>query len=548
MTDDVDALLEGLDEGQRQALRSLALAELSKDDSVEGFSAFFELMHGTPLHDPGRQWVENMYNAREKRMGLLQECFRESGKTTVFSKFFLLFQIGHHPEKVNMVVRINDDKATKTTAAIAYTIEHDPRWALVFPHVVPDFEKGWGAAGYEVRRNDLEGKTWEMLKSQSPEYPTFVGYGWKSGSIIGSRVNGILIVDDIHDRNNTSSATEMANVKEFVQETLEFCKMPGCLEVWNYTPWMRNDVYHERLATGTYLHSKTPVMVPSSEDDPDAKYWETTPVHPDYPDGPKIPMSGKWYRLAWPEAWDYERITKAYRNAGMVGFSRMMMLDLDSLQGVNLKKEWLHYFPDKEIDYTWPVYMGIDYASTPDRLKAKNRDYFALAIGRGIPGGGLVVTDGLRIKVSKAEAIQQVLSLWQLYPTLQLIGVESIGKGEEFYNDLALSQDIMGRIPPLVAIRHGRRSKGDRFENWLAPRFQASRIWISTAETPFLNAFVDEWLTWPNGEHDDTLDGVYMLARAAEGTLAQQNGYRTGTHYTQQRRKADVFYSAFGRQ
>jgi hypothetical protein len=131
----------------------------------------------------------------------------------------------------------------------------------------------------------------------------------------------------------------------------------------------------------------------------------------------------------------------------------------------------------------------------------------------------LVLVDGYRGHVSKGEALDTVMSYWSMYPTLQKIGVESIGKGEEFYNDLMLMRDMNDRIPPLMEIKHGRKGKGERFENWLGPRFQMSRIWISNTPTPFINEFRNEWLLWPNGEHDDCLDGVYMAAFAGEGFM-----------------------------
>ena len=147
---------------------------------------------------------------------------------------------------------------------------------------------------------------------------------------------------------------------------------------------------------------------------------------------------------------------------------------------------------------------------------------------RGIPGGGLVLVDGYRGHLSQGEALQKVQSLAAMYPTLQLIGVENIGKGEEFYNDLVLLDDVYGKPLPLIPVKHGRRSKGDRFEDWLAPRFQMSRIWVSDTPTPFVNEFRNEWLTWPNAAHDDCIDGVYMAAVAGEGAMPTTTAERSG--------------------
>ena len=42
---------------------------------------------------------------------------------------------------------------------------------------------------------------------------------------------------------------------------------------------------------------------------------------------------------------------------------------------------------------------------------------------------------------------------------------------------------------------------------------------MSNAETPFLREFKNEWLLYPNAQHDDCLDAVYMAALAAEGFM-----------------------------
>ena len=519
--------------GKEGLIRYGLILQASVNDSPEGFKAFFELLHGPPLHSEGELWIKKAYEAHESGKGLAQKCHRESGKTTVFSKFFTAFRIGKEPHKTNGIIRNNDDKANLTAAAIAHIIEHDPNWRAVFPHVVPDKERGWGAKGYYVKRTDIDEDEWKELCTQSPPDPTFVGYGRTSGSIIGSRFSGVCIVDDIIDTEDIASERTLAKVRDFYTNTLQYCLMTGSWEVWNYTPWLSNDIYAYIESTGEYLRNETPVMRPAEPNAEGAQYWE---------EDPHIPYSGRWWYLYWPEVWDFKRIAKKYRTTGALDFARMMLLDLEATKGINLKKEWLHYYPADEIDPTWPVFFGVDYASTRDKLKDKNRDYFALAIMRAIPGGGLVLVDGDRRRLSKGEAITLVLQRWQQYPTLQLIGVESIGKGEEFYNDLIFANDIAGRPPPLFEIRsHGRRSKGARFEDWLAPRFQMSRIWVSNASSSFINEFVNEWLLWPNAEFDDCLDGVYMAALAGEGFMPAA---AERTFNRRRKRKSNKIWSA----
>lgn len=518
----INALLTDED---AQALLELRASLLPTQDTVEGFIAFFKLMTGMDLPPmASEEWVPKLYKSHaDGKRGYLQEAHRESAKTTVISKYFALFRLGHEPHKVNGIIRINEKKAQETASAIQYIIEFDPRWKLVFPHVVPDKPRGWGAGtGYFLRDARLDDEAWAKKCDGRPDGPTWVGRGWKDGAVIGSRYNGFLIIDDIHNRENTSSALELKAVKDFYKETLTYCAMRGCWEIWNFTPWLSNDVYAHVKGTGEYAHSWTPVMVAATPDTPGAQLWPPTPLNAEYPEMGMIPFSNRWWKLSWPAQWDFERISSFYRTSldeeGAAGFARMMLLDLKAMEGLNLKAEWLHEYPAADIKASWPVIFGIDYASTADKLKNKGRDYFALAIMRALPGGGLVLVDGYRGHVSKGEALQAVTSYASMYPTLIKIGVENIGKGEEFYNDLLLTNDTNGKVLPLFAITHGRTSKGDRFENWLAPRFM-QRVWMADTDTPFLRAFRNEWINWPNTPNDDCLDAAYMCVFAGEGYL-----------------------------
>jgi phage terminase large subunit-like protein len=122
--------------------------------------------------------------------------------------------------------------------------------------------------------------------------------------------------------------------------------------------------------------------------------------------------------------------------------------------------------------------------------------------------------DGFRGRVSQGDAEQQLKALAAAYPTTQVIGVEAVGKGEEFYHLLLRSS-----LLPVVPMQPGAQSKGMRFERGMAPLFQFGRAWIADVETPFLHAFRDEWLQWPNGPHDDTLDAAYWMLYVAQQHL-----------------------------
>lgn len=528
---DTDALevLSKLGDEERNALRRTTMVLQARYFNEQGFAAFFEIMHGTPLHRTAREvWVPELFRGWREHKGVMLKCHREGAKSTVL-KFFLAFAIGHMPERVHGIARINDSKGNSVSKAIADIIDTDPKWKWVFPWVTPNKASAWGAEGYDVQSSRMDGKDiteqeWAEWITRRPDGNTFVGMGYKSGSWIGSRFNGVFLFDDILDERNTESSRQLAEVERVVTNTIEYCLTEECTVAWAYTPWLTNDIYAKKEASGEYIKISTPVMTPASEGDEGATFWPVTPLNQDEPNLGSIKYSGQWWVLHWPEQWDFDRLASVYRrSAGLHGsFERMMMLDLKALQGTVLKREWLHEYPGNEIKQSWQVFFGVDYASTSDKKTQGHRDYFTIAVMRAIPGGGLVLVDGTREQFSKGEALDRLVSLAGQYSP-SIITVESIGKGEEFYNDAVMINDAYGRAMPLIPVKSHGKSKGKRFEEYLAPRFKMGRIKITDTPTPFINAFISEWVGFPSAPHDDTIDSVYMCVIGAEGNLHSNN-------------------------
>ncbi|MEX1071224.1 MAG: hypothetical protein WEC37_01235, partial [Anaerolineales bacterium] len=201
-------------------------------------------------------------------------------------------------------------------------------------------------------------------------------------------------------------------------------------------------------------------------------------------------------------------------------FARMYLLDLSAAEGIHLKAEWLQKVDSYTIQPTWPVVMGVDYASTADKQRHNDRDYFAVAIGRAQPSGsGIILIDGFRGHLSQAEAQDKLLELVSFYPNTEVIGIESVGKGEEFYHSLSSHPSL-----PIVSMNPGGQGKGPRFQNAMAPLFERGWARVSDMQSPFMQAFQREWLRWPWGYHDDTLDATYWMLRAGQAHLPPRPG------------------------
>jgi len=464
-------------------------------DTPKGFDLFYAFIHGTPLPKHALTWIEDLYKAREKKRGIVIEAFRGSTKTTTLTTY-LAYRIGLEPQKANLIIQVGDDIANDNSSSVADIIENNNMWKLIFPHVVKDKAMGWSPAGFEVKRTDMDYNEWRRLCAKRKD-PTFIGLGRTSRSIIGKHPDGMLLIDDIDDENTTASDRERLKTQKVLTGTIFPTITPGItMPVMIGTPWTTKDTIAYVKSTGQFEHCKTPVYDDKGE-----------PV--------------------WPEVYGHKEINAQKQLAGELEFARMFLLDLEATKGINLKKEWLHEYPHAEINNSWPVVMGIDYASTEDKLKNKGRDFFALAVGRLLPGGGCVLVGGIRKHLSQGEAVEATQEWAGMYPTTQMIVVEKEGSGGQFIELLRYNTNLpihtastADRITPETPTA---RNKGARFQGQMAPLFQFSRVWITDAITEFMNHFKNEWLLWPRAEHDDTLDATYYMCYAAmlQGALAR---------------------------
>jgi hypothetical protein len=479
------------------------------EDHAAGFRVFIELLRSQRIPEHAFPAIDNMWIARELGMRAGWECFRGGTKTTTLTEGFDLYRIALEPEKSNLLIQAADDQGKKHASNIAAQIEHNPNWTMLAPHVVPDSEKGWSSTGYWVKRTDMTYGHWTALRDKDP---TMLGAGYGAAIATGSHPTGCLAIDDINNDKNTESLTMTEGVNRVLTDTLLYTLVPGSWPFFNQTPWTEHDALALVKNSGVWRFVKTPVFEFIEEDEIDPERPERDVWYERF---------DSWVRLAWPERWNIEELEKKHKETGAVGFARMMLLNLDLAKGHTLRAEWLGTFPHEDIDLSWPDFMGVDYASSPDRLRHKVRDNFACYWGKVSPQRRLIVVDGYTARISQQEAYQFVIAQVQRLPRLQQIGIEAIGKGEEFM-ELTRMAPIYMPIFPIPSHTGLARSKGGRFEKVLAPMFQRGDILLSSLLTPGLQQLHDEWVMWDGKERytDDALDAVYMMAKAAEGFIA----------------------------
>lgn len=455
--------------------------------SFDGFMSFARVM----LYDPHTQTVIEPAPHHQEWIKTCIEHNRvvilappESAKTTIISILLVSYLIGKNPATQNMVISVSDDQAEKVVGHITAYIEHHPGWKLCFPDIVPDKKRGWGFdKGFFVKRKGNYGK-WVQERGGRKD-PTLLGVGYKNRAIIGKRADGIIVVDDMIDEENSRSDAELEHAKNIFKKTISSRVTEEGHMVVVGTPWREDDIYAEVVETGLYKSFVTPA-------------WEKDD-------------KGKRHSY-WPKQWSIKRLEEKQRELGNRGFELMYLMNLEASKGTILTRQALEPgFPMINIGMNWPIFYGIDPAITSHDIGTKGRrgkrSYFALAKVRAAPFG-LVVYDGIRDRFTLAQAINIIKTHAENdHPVM--IKMETWGFGETFL------QQIFRELPGLVILPYqSTKDKASRFME-LQRHFEFNRVRVSTEENPFLKAFKAEWVGFPGAAFTDTLDAVAIAVDAA---------------------------------
>jgi len=490
--------------------------------SVRGFCAWYEAKFRRSV-PPVIEfiWCPEYVLAFQNHTGVLVEGHRGSTKST-FLITWIEYLTGKRPVGSSQLIRINAQQAGEADEAISATIEFSPAWKTCFPNIVPDKDKGWSISGRFVKDLSIQdyGSWIQQCVADHLAEPSYLCSGITSRDFIGKHPSNGQYYDDLHDEGNTRSPREMQEIVDIIEKNI----VPTWTRPENRpvlgvacTLWNSNDGYHALLRTGLFKHIKTPICVKVS--DPTVQVGDTryAPewIHKYKP----FEFEGDVYLPMW-DKYGPEAIV-ALKRQNPVYFNLMYMCDLESIKGKVLKEGWLHVYPMEKIYPHWPVYFGIDFASSEDKLKDYKRDYFALAVLVGLPWGGSVLIDGFREHLEFFEAVNRVKSFATKYPTLVTVGVEKWGSGEKFKQALLYSSHL--NVVPFPFDGAPVHSKGQRYQMELAPMFVDGRLWISDSPVQFIQQFKEEWISWDGGKtatgHDDCLDSLYVACGVAQAHL-----------------------------
>ncbi|WP_439575938.1 phage terminase large subunit [Phreatobacter sp.] len=194
-----------------------------------------------------------------------------------------------------------------------------------------------------------------------------------------------------------------------------------------------------------------------------------------------------------PEREPLPILEKVRQQQGSLQFSAQYQQQPVPADGNVLKRDWLRFYATvpKTFDLTM---VSWDTASTLGEASD-----WSVATVWGAMGQDFYLLDVVRDRMEFPALRQRMIDLNRSW-SADAILIEDSELGR------ALSQDLRraGELRPIL--KKPRFDKQTRFVAQVT-RFEAGQVWLPE-EVPWLGAFVDELLSFPNGRHDDQVDSV----------------------------------------
>lgn len=510
--------------------RELILTEKAKEDSPDGFFAYFEGKYGFEPQERIKRWIRKMYEAHGRNMGFTLNGYRGSRKTISFGATFLEFRIGQEPHKTNLVVTASDSTSDEIIENVTQTIEFHPFWKKVFPNVIPD--KGrWSSDGYWVIDSSLSREEWTAQQSATKD-PTLVGGGYTSVRINGKHPTGVLLTDDLHGINNSTSENQLKFVVRFYTTELSRTMMND--EKGNLITWAINigvawgqDTHQALTKSGGFLSETLPVMTRAKDGEGEYIDGVNKVTGVTYED-----IVG-WWHIDPQSGHTVDSIIMA-RGYGKRDFWQMMMMDMTAARAGAIRYYSYHFENDDY--YNWWSLSGVDPSETFKEKNEISRDNSFLGIANLVkrPIGGAVLQGGELAQINPNGAVGLMRAIKSRFTNHDGFYVEDTGFGRMFMNTLSLiAPELVLIFSDLGGIRRAgekarkSKSKTDRITEELAPFLENGTILISDEDSEFLNTVrdgLDNIMELDPHKADkrwDALDAFYHAVKSMPSVLQQ---------------------------
>ena len=365
----------------------------------------------------------------------------------------------------------------------------------------PDFRMSSDSRAQDVWRSDAGG--------------AYFGVG-VGGTTTGRPANLLIIDDPVKAREDAESATQRNKVWDFYTAALSTRLQPdskGVLpsQIIILTRWHPNDLAGRLMQTADWkenlwMHLDYPAI--KKKGGKKISRIDLPPDHPQYIE----PGSGQLSKMSpakrfvknedehalWPERFPLEELKRRER-LNPRDFASLYQQQ-PYIEGGNLIKSewWLHYPQDLNPNNFQSLIIACDTAFK----KTEQADY-SVALVAGITSEGDIYLVSLeRGKWDYPELRHRLITLNSLWRGrgLRALYIEDKASGQSIIQDLRRESGIA--VVPYKVV-HDKVSR----VNAITPIIQGGRVFLPETAS-WLDAFINECVTFPSGQHDDQVDAL----------------------------------------
>lgn len=437
------------------------------------------------------QWLDWIFDfSVEELFRLLLIAPRESAKTTVIV-YALVWFIARYPWKSNMLLSVSSKQAAERMRMIKETIAMNPRFRNVFPWIkidmhlgVPNTQEEFSIEAEAVydptsgAAHPITYATWRGMIARfgSLKDPTLYVAGVGGSGIIGRRISGMMILDDIVDQKNLNPDIQ-EGLHNYILTTLVPELQEKAKLIYIGTRWTPSDVPSYLLKNPAWK-SQT---IKALETDPDTGELKSY----------------------WPEFWPVEKLLRRKQELNNDAvFELAYQNNPLALASSKFKIEGLQQPLPEVIPPLVALYVGTDFASSV-KARADYTVFSAVGIDRM---NRVYLLDLYRMKGQPDEWVLKLgtfcAKIVEKYGMLTRVLIEKTtfqtwGQNMLLEKFPTLPTDLV----PLVG------DKGYRLDT-LARWANEMRFFVNM-DIPDYKYFFSEAINFPD-VHDDTLDAVTL--------------------------------------
>jgi len=485
--------------------KSLTQAQIAKyllklRDAQEGFKSFVELIYPDwQLADFQLELIDALDKLEKDELGvnnLLITMPPRHAKSTFGTVLFPSYFMARNPQRYIMSCSYNSQLATDFGRQVRSVVE-----TKQIGQAFPDFTLSTESRAADVWRTEVGGAYFA------------VGVG---GTTSGRPANLLLVDDPIKSREDAESMTQRNKTWNYYTSALATRLQPepnGAppKQIVILTRWHPDDLAGRLMASddwkeGRWKHINFPaIKLVKGRKVSRRTLPETDPRWLDSKAYAKISYSKRDVHLEeeaplWPERFPLEDLKRRQR-LNPREFASLYQQQ-PYIEGGNLiKTEWWQKYPaDLSPENFVSLIISVDTAFK----KTETADY-SVAVTAGMDkNGDIYIIDIMRGKYDFPELKQRLIRLNNRWrgKGLRAIYIEDKASGQSLLQELKRESGI-SVIPYKVV--HDKVAR----VNAILPIIEGGRVFIPDA-APWLDEFVDETVSFPNGNHDDQVDAATM--------------------------------------